>query len=117
MPLQKTTQIKNSNFKDIHKFISKEMNCVHDVIYTMKNKEVMDFEKYLSNFEKFILFYSTVEPYMKNEEFIKYLKKHDIETYIQVLSIGDGIALISNFLLNLEVFLKMKNKIHRDVNV
>ena len=106
------------NPEAVHQFITKEMSHVRDIISTMNSKKILAFDQYLVNFEKVAFFYGAVEPYMKNEAFINYMKKNDIETYIQVLSVGNGLVLVSNFLLNLEKFFKDKtSKNQKDVNV
>lgn len=102
MPLSSNTQ----HLEHIHQFIVNELSLVQAIIKTMSSKSIMAFDQYINNFEKVAFFYGTVEPYMKDENFISYLKKNDIDTFIQVDSLGNSILLISNLLFNLEKYFK-----------
>lgn len=100
----------------VYKKIISDLEFIQEVISNMRKNTYVSLDTYLNNLKIVADFYKKIESWMKNKEFVSFFKQKDPGKYIQVMSTGQSIVLMTNLLANIENDLKSQQQMKSQHN-
>jgi hypothetical protein len=84
-----------------HRELIEKMQSVDVIIRQMSGNDYASLDTYINNMDILADVYRTVADYL-DADFQAWLKRHNLNLYITLMSVGRAITLMNNLLLNLQ---------------
>ncbi len=87
---------------DNHQLLLDRMKSVHTIMHQLTTSSYNSIDNYLNNINIIADLYQEVVTDMKDVVFVAYLQQHDLNLFIDTVSVGNALSLMRNLLVNIK---------------